>query len=123
MSASARDQFIGSGVPAIPKILVKFLRDDSCGRLLRLLTGKMHVPAAEGLSRSPLTQDLRMSHLLKYFHRDERGATATEYALLIVFVALAIAVGANVLGGGISNLFGAIGNNISSITPTLPTAP
>jgi pilus assembly protein Flp/PilA len=64
-----------------------------------------------------------MSDLLKYFHRDERGATATEYALLIVFVALAIAVGANVLGAGISNLFNAIGNTISNITPTLPTVP
>ena len=64
-----------------------------------------------------------MSDLIKYFHRDERGATATEYALLVVFVALAVAVGANVLGAGISNLFGAIGTNLSSITPTLPPAP
>jgi len=64
-----------------------------------------------------------MSDLLKYFHRDERGATATEYALLIVFVALAIAVGANVLGTGLSDLFNSIGNNLSSITPTLPPVP
>ena len=64
-----------------------------------------------------------MSDLIEYLHRDERGATATEYALLIVFVALAVAVGANVLGAGISNLFNAIGNNLSSITPTLPPVP
>jgi pilus assembly protein Flp/PilA len=62
-----------------------------------------------------------MSDLLKYFHRDERGATATEYALLIVFVALAIAVGAQVLGQGISNLFNAVGTQLNSITlPPIP---
>ena len=33
-----------------------------------------------------------MSDLIKHFGLDERGATATEYAVLIVFVALAIAV-------------------------------
>ena len=57
-----------------------------------------------------------MSYLIKYFLRDERGATATEYALLVVFVALAIAVGANVLGEGISNLFNAIGTRLNNIT-------
>jgi pilus assembly protein Flp/PilA len=62
-----------------------------------------------------------MSDLLKYFRRDERGATATEYALLIVFIALAVAVGANVLGAGVSNLFNSIGNQLSGITPTLPS--
>jgi Flp pilus assembly pilin Flp len=34
----------------------------------------------------------------KRFGDDEGGATATEYAMLIVFVALAIAVGAQALG-------------------------
>ena len=64
-----------------------------------------------------------MSDLIKYFHRDERGATATEYALLIVFVALAVAVGANTLGVGISTLFSQIGNQLSSLAPTLPPLP
>jgi pilus assembly protein Flp/PilA len=63
-----------------------------------------------------------MSDLLKYFRRDERGATATEYALLIVFIALAVAVGANVLGAGVSNLFNSIGNQLSGITPKLPSS-
>jgi pilus assembly protein Flp/PilA len=64
-----------------------------------------------------------MSDLIRYFRRDERGATATEYALLIVFVALAIAVGAQTLGTGISSLFSTIGADISSFTPTLPPLP
>ncbi|HMD65383.1 MAG TPA: Flp family type IVb pilin [Stellaceae bacterium] len=60
-----------------------------------------------------------MRRLINRFHRDERGATATEYALLIVFVALAIAVGAQTLGTNISNLFSKIGTQLSAIT--LPT--
>ena len=64
-----------------------------------------------------------MSELIKYFRRDERGATATEYAMLIVFVAVAIAAGANVLGTGINNMFSEIGTYISSLNPTLPPVP
>jgi pilus assembly protein Flp/PilA len=62
-----------------------------------------------------------MSDLIKHFGIDERGATATEYALLIVFVALAIAVGAQILGSNINTLFSNIGNYISNIKmPPLP---
>jgi len=62
-----------------------------------------------------------MHRLINRFHRDEWGATATEYALLIVFIALAIAVGANILGQDISTLFSKIGTQISNIQlPALP---
>lgn len=62
-----------------------------------------------------------MRRLIRRFHRDERGATATEYALLIVFVALAVAVGASTLGTGLSNLFSNIATKLSGITlPPLP---
>jgi len=62
-----------------------------------------------------------MRSLIIRFRRDERGATATEYALLIVFIALAIAVGANILGQNISTLFSNIGTEISNIKlPALP---
>jgi pilus assembly protein Flp/PilA len=64
-----------------------------------------------------------MSDLIKYFRRDERGATATEYALLIVFVALAVAAGASTLGTGISNLFSQIGAELSALNPVLPPLP
>ena len=56
-----------------------------------------------------------MPSLIKRFQRDERGATATEYALLIVFVALAIAVGAQTLGQGINSLFSQIGTQLANI--------
>jgi pilus assembly protein Flp/PilA len=64
-----------------------------------------------------------MSDLITHFRRDERGATATEYALLIVFVAVGIATGANILGTSISNLFNAIGTELSKLNPALPPLP
>ena len=64
-----------------------------------------------------------MSDLIKHFGLDERGATATEYALLIVFVALAMAVGAQTLGSNISTLFTSIGTYLSNLNPVLPPFP
>ena len=64
-----------------------------------------------------------MHSLINRFYRDEQGATATEYALLIVFIALAVAAGASSLGQGISNLFSQIGTYISSLNPVLPPLP
>ena len=58
-----------------------------------------------------------MLSLINGYRRDERGATATEYAMLIVFIALAVAVGATALGGGINDLFGKIGTELSGVTP------
>jgi len=60
-----------------------------------------------------------MLGLLSAFRRDENGATATEYAMLIVFVALAIALGAQALGNDITNLLKSVGTALSNIT--LPT--
>ncbi len=56
--------------------------------------------------------------------RNEDGAVATEYALLIVFIALLAAVGMIVLGQGLSGLFSAIGTTISAAPlSSLPTVP
>ena len=56
-----------------------------------------------------------MHCLIKRFYRNERGATATEYAMLIVFISLAIAVGAQTLGTDLSNMFSNVGNTLSQI--------
>jgi pilus assembly protein Flp/PilA len=61
-----------------------------------------------------------MLSLIKRFYRHERGATATEYAMLMVFVALAIAVGAQTLGTDLSDMFSKVGNTLSSITIPTP---
>jgi len=60
-----------------------------------------------------------MLNPLYHFRRDDGGATATEYAMLMVFVALAIAVGAQAFGGDVAILFISVGNALTNIT--LPT--
>jgi len=56
-----------------------------------------------------------MLGLINRFWKHERGATATEYAMLIVFIALAIAIGAQALGGGLGKTLTNIGNMISTV--------
>ena len=58
-----------------------------------------------------------MLSLIRCFRSDDRGATATESAMLIVFIALAVAVGATALGQGINTLFKAVGTEIGAVTP------
>ena len=55
-----------------------------------------------------------MLRLINRFRRDERGATAIEYTMLVVFIALAIAVGATALSTGINDLFGKIGTFLTN---------
>ena len=61
-----------------------------------------------------------MLSLIKPFRCDEAGATATEYAMLIVFVALAIAVGAQALGNDLTKLFTDVGNTLTGISIPTP---
>jgi len=61
-----------------------------------------------------------MHSLTSRFYRDESGATATEYAMLIVFVALAIAVGAQALGNDLTALFQHVGTTLNGITIPTP---
>ena len=60
-----------------------------------------------------------MLSLIHAFRRDESGATATEYAMLIVFIALGIAAAAQTLGGGITNLFDHVSNTLTNVS--MPT--
>jgi pilus assembly protein Flp/PilA len=56
-----------------------------------------------------------MHSLISRLRRDESGATATEYAMLVVFVALAIAVGAQALGNDLTTLFKSVGTTLTNI--------
>lgn len=49
---------------------------------------------------------------IKFFTRKEEGVTATEYALIIVVVALAMLVGARFLGSDLSSLFSSVGGSL-----------
>ena len=62
-----------------------------------------------------------MPRLINRFYHNESGATATEYAMLVVFVALAIAVGAQTLGNGISGLFTNVASTLNGVAGNLPT--
>ena len=43
----------------------------------------------------------------------DRGATATEYAILVAFIALLIIVGVTFFGDNLNNWFGRIGNHVN----------
>jgi pilus assembly protein Flp/PilA len=58
-----------------------------------------------------------MRQALKFFRRDESGATMVEYGLLVGLIALVVALGATVLGQDISTMF----NNIGTYLAGLPT--
>ena len=61
------------------------------------------------------------SDLVRRLSRDERGLTGVEYAIMLVFLAMVIAVGAFVLGQNVSNLFANAGGSLGSAQlPPLP---
>jgi pilus assembly protein Flp/PilA len=50
-------------------------------------------------------------------NRDDRGATAVEYGLLIALIAVVVAVGAAVLGTNLSSVFNTVATKVTA-TPT-----
>jgi pilus assembly protein Flp/PilA len=60
-----------------------------------------------------------MLNLIKRFRTDERGASAVEYTMLVVFIALAIAAGAQTFGTDLSTWFSATGTSISTLPTTI----
>ena len=55
-----------------------------------------------------------MSKLINRFLKDESGATAIEYGLIAALVAVAIMVGAGMLGTQLNNKFGAVANAVKN---------
>ncbi|WP_332643949.1 Flp family type IVb pilin [Aeromicrobium sp.] len=45
--------------------------------------------------------------------KDERGATATEYGLLVTLIAIALIVGVGAFGGALNDFFQAIANTVN----------
>jgi pilus assembly protein Flp/PilA len=52
------------------------------------------------------------------FIRDEEGASAIEYALLVALVALGITAALTAFSGKMSDLFNAAGNKLDDYTPS-----
>lgn len=48
--------------------------------------------------------------LLQKFFRDEKGATAIEYALVASFIGLAVITAGDTLGTNVANVFNGISN-------------
>jgi Flp pilus assembly pilin Flp len=65
-------------------------------------------------------RNFQMLSLIKRLFYDEDGATTTEYAMLVVFVALAIAVGAQAFGTSLSGFFSNVASSISGLPTTIP---
>ena len=61
-----------------------------------------------------------MRRLINRFRVDERGATATEYAMLVVFIALAVAAGAQAFSTGLNSWFSNVGGSIAGLNYTIP---
>jgi pilus assembly protein Flp/PilA len=63
-----------------------------------------------------------MLSLIHRFRTDERGASAVEYTMLVVFIALALAAGASTFGKDLSTWFSATGASISGLNTSIPAA-
>jgi pilus assembly protein Flp/PilA len=50
------------------------------------------------------------AYLTGLLNRDDRGATAVEYGLLVTVIALVMVIGATFLGTQLSTLFNNVGN-------------
>ena len=61
-----------------------------------------------------------MLSLIHRFRTDERGASAVEYTMLVVFIALAIAAGAQTFGTDLSTWFSTTGTSISGLNTKIP---
>jgi pilus assembly protein Flp/PilA len=55
--------------------------------------------------------------------KDESGASAAEYALILAIVGAGIALAAYTLGKNISNAMGAVGTKIGTCTAASPGTP
>jgi pilus assembly protein Flp/PilA len=52
------------------------------------------------------------NHVYHALHRDDRGATAVEYGLMVALIAAVIAGIVGTLGGKLNTLFGNVSNNL-----------
>ena len=52
---------------------------------------------------------------LMNFLRDEEGATAVEYGLMVALIAVVIIIAVALLGGNLRNLFNRVAGNIGAV--------
>jgi pilus assembly protein Flp/PilA len=71
-----------------------------------------------------ITGEIHMLTLIAFLEtlrsRDERGATAVEYGLMVALIAVAIILAVTALGDGLFNLFNGIVDDIGGTPATAP---
>lgn len=68
-------------------------------------------------------KETRMIKSLKALIKDESGATAVEYGLLLALISLALIGGAQYVAGQLDTIFGNVGDELSNhATPDTGTA-
>ena len=58
-----------------------------------------------------------MRQMVKAFTKDDSGASALEYGLVVGLIALVIIAGLGLAGNTLSKLFNFIGSELSNVTP------
>jgi pilus assembly protein Flp/PilA len=58
---------------------------------------------------------LKLMNCAKRFRKEEDGATAVEYAIMVALIAVVIIVGVTALGTGINTQFSSIATTISGL--------
>jgi pilus assembly protein Flp/PilA len=81
-------------------------------RLKELATGTQERGFC-GVFVQPTVGREEMKNLIARFVREEEGQDLVEYALLIVFIALACIVGMSALGTAINQTYGSIGSSLT----------
>jgi len=71
--------------------------------------------------REILGKEIIVSNFINMI-RDESGASAAEYALILAIVGAGIALAAYTLGKNISNAMGAVGTKIGTCTAATPSS-
>jgi pilus assembly protein Flp/PilA len=76
----------------------------------------LNLPLAGGRGPTKLNsqEDLLMTELLKRLWQEEEGQDLTEYALLLVLIALAAIVVMGTLGSAINNVFSTAASNLTA---------
>lgn len=59
-----------------------------------------------------------MLNNIKAFLKDEKGASAVEYGLIVGLIAVAVVAVLGTLGGGLNGLFQAISDSLPGSTPS-----
>ncbi len=57
------------------------------------------------------------TYLTGLLSRDDRGATAVEYGLIVFLIAIAIIVAVTLVGTNLTNIFNTVGNKLQTPAP------